>query len=378
MAMLPPRFQILMVDDVTKYQRLYESAIVDAMPAEVTFAANGKEGLASLAQKPFDLLILDLNMPVMNGEEVLRTLRQDQKFDTMPVIILTGETAPETHRRLLELGADDFIEKGAEPAIFVARLRSQLRHRQALDRLARIAVDMDVFAAGVMHDIRNLEANITSICHLIIAELDEDAQKNRAAIMTDLDALTAQAHSLGSYAASIIKLVRDTTRALELKPQFTNKIITWCQSVLSPKSRATSTPMTINVQPNLANIMADEQFLKLAMFNILQNAIKYSRDDVPIVIDITQTVTPSQLTKGAPNLVVTRIRDHGIGVKPQDLRKIFEPFVRGEKTGGKGGFGLGLSLVTKVVRSMGGRVWAELPESGEGTVFCIELPEAKA
>ena len=364
-----------MVDDVTRYHRLYEAAITDAMPARVSFAANGEEGLQALtAGEGFDLLILDLNMPKMGGEEVLRRLRQDHHFDTMPVIILTGDTAPDTHRRLLDLGADDFIEKGAAPEIFVARLKAQLRHRVALDRLARMAVDMDVFAAGVLHDIRNLETSIVSICHLVSAQLDDDPVKNQTSILNDLDSLGRQASRLGTYANEIIRIVRDTNRPLDLQPQDLSKIMEWVFEVLGAQGSQTSWKSEKPLEP----ILADQQFLKLALFNLVQNSIKYRSPDRPPHMTLSQ-VTIADPT-GNKSRIVTRFRDNGRGVNPEDLRKIFEPFVRGERQPGdrKGGFGLGLALVTKVVNMMGGNIWAELPEDGQpGTIFCLELPSAK-
>jgi signal transduction histidine kinase len=71
---------------------------------------------------------------------------------------------------------------------------------------------------------------------------------------------------------------------------------------------------------------------------------------------------------------VTRVRDYGIGIPSQDFDKVFQPFVRGTHAKKDGGFGLGLSLVSKVVHTMGGRIWAEAPCSGPGVVMCIELP----
>ena len=64
------------------------------------------------------------------------------------------------------------------------------------------------------------------------------------------------------------------------------------------------------------------------------------------------------------------------GIKKAELRKVFEPFVRGSDRTKKDGFGLGLTLVNKVMAAMGGRVWAEIPPDGTGTMMCLELPEA--
>ena len=76
-------------------------------------------------------------------------------------------------------------------------------------------------------------------------------------------------------------------------------------------------------------------------------------------------------------MVVTRVHDNGIGIPEAERRRIFEPFERGQGIDKQQGFGLGLSLVTRVMQAMHGRVWAEAPQAGApGAVVCLELPAA--
>lgn len=373
---MEPRFRILMVDDVTRYQTLYETAITDAMPANVSFATNGEEALEKLASPlPYDLLILDLNMPRLGGEETLKRIRLDPNFDTMPVIILTGDSDAEKHRRLLEIGADDFVEKGAPPEIFVARLKTQLRHKLALDRLTRVAVDMDIFAAGVLHDIRNLETNIVTIAELTREALASDPEGRREQMLSDLTALEDKADQLGRYAAEIIAMVRETQKPLELKEQALVPLVQWAVRMGAPGATEDASKPTFAISGELKPVVADKHFLQLAMLNLVQNAVKYRRDAhrPHLVISQRPGRRDHEQVQGAS--LVTCFRDNGRGIKKADLRKVFEPFVRGSDVRAGGGFGLGLSLVVKVMTAMGGRVWAELPEDGlPGTVMCLELP----
>jgi signal transduction histidine kinase len=362
-----------MVDDVTRYHTLYEAAITDALPeTKVHFATNGEEALERLKSPvPYDLLILDLNMPRLGGEETLRRIRRDPAFDTMPVVILTGMADPDTHRRLLELGADDFVEKGSPPEIFVARLKAQLRHKLSLDRLTRVAVDMDIFAAGVLHDIRNLETTIVTISQLAREYLATDPVGRRDVMLQDVAALEEKADGLGRYAAEVIGMVRETHKPLALAPQALPPLLEWTGRMASP--------LKITLAGPLAPVIADKHFLQLALLNLAQNAVKYSRAGVPPELVVTQAPGTGRVT-GAT--LVTRLRDNGVGIKRTELRRVFEPFVRGVDQSPRGtrptGFGLGLALVAKVTTAMGGRVWAELPEAvdGPGTVMCLELPAA--
>lgn len=384
------RYRILMVDDVTRYQTLYEMAITDALPAKVFFATNGEEALNRLKDpSPFDLLILDLNMPKLGGEETLRQIRQDPSYDAMPVIILTGETDPATHRRLLELGADDFVEKGAPPEIFVARLKAQIRHKLALDTLSRIAVDMDVFAAGVLHDIRNLETTILAICEITRDALAKDPHAYREQIRQDFTALANKAEALDHYAAEVITMVRESHKPLDLKPQDLQPLVEWAVKISDPNQPEVR--LTCSFEGAFAPVLADKHFLQLVLLNLVQNSVKYRHPDRQPHIKVSQYCRRAgerqSLAKGhdltAPlslqSVQVTCLQDNGLGIKDSELRRVFEPFVRGsDRTKADGGFGLGLALVSKVMTSMGGRIWAERCGDEAGTRMCFELPSATA
>jgi K+-sensing histidine kinase KdpD len=71
--------------------------------------------------------------------------------------------------------------------------------------------------------------------------------------------------------------------------------------------------------------------------------------------------------------LTTRLRDNGRGLEGRDPVQIFQPYMHGEEEGG-GGYSLGLALVSKVMARMGGRVWAEVPDSGHGAIMCLDLP----
>jgi DNA-binding response OmpR family regulator len=90
----------------------------------------GENGLhaveLSRAERP-DLLVLDLMMPQMDGFQALDRLRRDLSLATQPVIVLTAESGPDTERRVLELGADDYLIKPFEPGVLLSRVRAVFR-----------------------------------------------------------------------------------------------------------------------------------------------------------------------------------------------------------------------------------------------------------
>lgn len=372
------RFRILMVDDMARYQSIYETALTEALPVTMDFASDGQEALERLESiSRYDLVILDLNMPRLDGEQTLTRLRSDSKFDHLPIVILTADADHSKHKRLLDLGANDFIDKGAAPDILIARLKTLLRYKQTLDQLTRFTVDMDIFAAGVLHDVRNLETNVIAITELTKAALGKTPEDAKQQMVDDLSVLANKADQLGRYANEIITTVRATHT--QLKPQELSlpPLIEWSILMSTPGLQRGSCTPSWEIEGQLSPLIADRHFLKLALLNIIQNAIKYRQQGVRPHIKVSQQVSNFTNKSTPGNFVITRFRDNGSGVAPSELRKIFEPFTRGSESLNIGGFGLGLALVLKVMTAMGGRVWAELPQDAEpGLVICLELPAA--
>ncbi|WP_290385951.1 ATP-binding protein, partial [uncultured Muribaculum sp.] len=117
-----------------------------------------------------------------------------------------------------------------------------------------------------------------------------------------------------------------------------------------------------------ALVEVDEMHFTNVIFNLLDNAVKYRREDEPL------RLTVSTADVGGDKLEI-RISDNGIGIKREDLKKIFEKFYR-VSTGNRHdvkGFGLGLAYVHKMVRELNGTIRAE-SDFGHGTTFIINLP----
>lgn len=125
----------------------------------------------------------------------------------------------------------------------------------------------------------------------------------------------------------------------------------------------------LNAEDSIIHV--DEMHFTNVIFNLLDNAVKYRREEVPIELTVTTSNLPND------KLEVT-IADNGIGIKKEDLKKIFEKFYR-VSTGNRHdvkGFGLGLAYVNKMVRELGGDIRVE-SELNEGTKFIIILPLTK-
>ena len=127
---------LLIDDDADLYSLLNEYLVHEGITC--THAPDSREGLDILAQKNFDVVILDVMLPVMNGFEVLRRLRSDEKNATLPVIMLTARGREVDRVIGLEMGADDYLGKPFSPRELVARLRALYRRSSSLPSVQQI------------------------------------------------------------------------------------------------------------------------------------------------------------------------------------------------------------------------------------------------
>jgi DNA-binding response OmpR family regulator len=123
--MLPPATHILVVDDDPNLLLLLTKMLA-RIGAKTTTAETGLGGLELLSVERFDMLILDLMLPDVDGYEILSRLRQDTRYDELPVLILSARADPDAITRGLALGADGYLTKPYLPNTVTSRVRTLL------------------------------------------------------------------------------------------------------------------------------------------------------------------------------------------------------------------------------------------------------------
>ena len=122
--------QILVIDDEADFRQVIVQ-FLSKQGFEVVAAAEGKAGVGLAAERLPDLIVCDLNMPGMDGYEVLATLRTDERLADIPIIFLTGQSEPHEVRRGMNLGADDYLTKPVDLADLLSAIRVRLSRHQA-------------------------------------------------------------------------------------------------------------------------------------------------------------------------------------------------------------------------------------------------------
>jgi len=350
--------KVLVIDDDESLRRLI-TRFLTKQGFEALAAADGEGGVARAAEALPDLIVCDLNMPGMDGYEVLATLRRDAKLADIPVIFLTGEIEPSQIRLGMNLGADDYLTKPVVLTDFLSAIKVRLtrrqdqRHRQE-KQLERA---MQLFG-GIVHDLRDPLFVVLGYTNLLQSGAGEAA--GREAPKQILDRMQQAVLRMQSIISETLFLARSRMQRLPFDPGPFD-LREFCRQLVADHDE--SPRLRFQCAAGRLPVVADALRLRQALENVLSNALKYS--DGPVAVS---------LAAGPANYVIA-VRDQGIGIPSADQAAISEPFFRASNTGGKPGHGLGLSIVKSCMEQHGGTV-RFTSERNKGATFFLELPKS--
>ncbi len=118
--------KVLVVDDEEDYLNIL-NLLLSAEGFKVETATDGKDGLEKLKNRQYDLAIIDINMPKMDGYTLCREIRSDEKLKSLPVIMLTVRSRDEEQVWGFDVGSDEYLTKPFEPSVLVAKVRAVIR-----------------------------------------------------------------------------------------------------------------------------------------------------------------------------------------------------------------------------------------------------------
>ncbi len=137
--MIPSEYQdrvVLVVEDTDMMRVLMTRHLKQGGFTNVLDCVNGKEALDILQETAVDLILLDINMPVMDGYETLTALKADPKLKDIPVIMITAVDKIESVAKCIEIGAEDYMPKLFNPILLNCRIKAALEIRHLRERLA--------------------------------------------------------------------------------------------------------------------------------------------------------------------------------------------------------------------------------------------------
>ena len=409
--------RILITEDNPVNRKILHDVIAKEFHKPDT-ANNGTECLELLRQQHYDLLLLDLNMPEMNGSDVLRELQKLPRSMQPQVIVVSAESNPKVISDALELGAADYITVPFHHFELIARVTTQLRLRdrnldlehavakrtaeleaanfqlkstQSQLILAEKMASLGQLAAGIAHEVNNpigyLSSNIQTLA---------DYADDLLGFVQEVKLLAEQSSdtSMGHRFNDIAKLYQFDLAINEV-PQILND----CKTGASRVKQIISDLKSFSHPENRAWEQADIQSCIETVLNIVRNEIKYKAD---IVIDIEDNLPSfecitNQIYQVLTNIIVNAsqaidnhgtikirasldsqrqqliidVEDNGCGMTEEVRSKVFDPFFTTKPVGE--GTGLGMSVTYGIIESHRGSIAVD-SEPGQGTRFRLHLP----
>ena len=344
----------------------------------VITASNGIEALAAMRTQPFDLVLLDIIMPEMDGYEVLRQIKLDAVLCHVPVIVISALSELESIVRCIELGADDYLTKPFNPTLLKARTGACLEKKRAYDRTAQLYEQLQQNYVR-LQDLEKLRDDLT---HMIIHDLRTPLTSVMAGMQTleavgELNQMQQEMLTLsldgGQTLLSMINDLLDVDKMesgsleLDYAEQSPEALVISAVSQVALLAESNGLSLVSEVEEGLDSFQGDGDKLRRTLVNLLGNAIKFTRPGG------TVTVAARHAQDGRSRKF--SVTDTGEGIPADAFERIFEKFgqVEARKGGRKMSTGLGLTFCKLVVEAHGGSIKVE-SETGKGSTFSFTLP----
>ena len=350
---------ILNVDDYVPglYAR---SKILRQAGFTVLEAATGKQALELIVSERPALVLLDVNLPDINGYEVCRRIRSNPEVSSTTILHVSATAVQNQHLvHGLDTGADSYLVEPIDSAVLVATVKAFLRARHAEDALRRSNEDLGRFAYMVTHELSEPLRTISVHAQLLERHLDEKVQGDAA---ESLAFMIDGAQRMRAFIDDLLRYSQATHVGRDVQELSVDALL---QQTLWSLDAAINESGTRISQDPMPQITADTR-IEHVFQNLIGNAIKYRRPDVPPEIHVSAT----PLSEGG---WVFSVRDNGIGISPAYHDSIFQIFRR---LHGKDvpGTGIGLALSQRIVSAHGGRMWVA-SEPGCGSTFYFSIPQ---
>ncbi|MFL6604643.1 MAG: response regulator [Steroidobacteraceae bacterium] len=374
------RARILIVDDLPEKLLVY-STLLEDIDAEIIQARSGTEALKRVLEGSFAVILLDVNMPDIDGLETATLIRGHRNGRHTPIIFITAYADELQTARGYALGAVDYILSPivapvlrTKVQVFVdlsnahaalarsnQELETRVKERTAeLEQLSRLK---DEFLATMSHELRTpLNAIFGWVTLLRTRRLDEPTQERA------LETIERNARAQKRLIEDLLDVSRIVTGkvALEIMPVDPRRVVEAALETMAPAAQAKQITVVPLLDTGVATVRGDFARLQQIVCNLLSNAIKFTPSGGKVDVCLAHRNEEAEIS----------VSDSGQGIKPEFLPLVFDRFRQedGSISRRHGGLGLGLAIVRHLVELHAGSVEAFSAGEGKGSRFVVRLP----
>jgi signal transduction histidine kinase len=396
---LPQQPSVLVVEDNQDMRHFLAETL--APHYNVVTAADGQDGYRRFQSLQPDLVVSDIMMPLMSGEQLVKAIRSSGDTPAAtPILLLSAKADDDLRVRLLRDGAQDYLTKPFLPQELLARAANLVAAKRAGDQLrgalASASLDIEALASELVTRHRQLEAVrdaaevareqaeranrvkglfLGMVSHELrtpIATIDMNVQLLErsgglpAAAGARLQRMSRATRQLAGLVEGLLEYTRLESGKIEAHPESLDAA-TIVHEVLAAHVDQAADAVTLSLEPQhtpLPPLVSDARLLRIVLANLISNALKYTSQG---------SVTVRLKTERDKH--VFEVTDTGQGIPEADTTRIFQPFERLEPVQHKSlpGVGLGLALVDQIVRALGGSITVS-SRVGQGSCFRVHLP----
>jgi signal transduction histidine kinase len=368
---------IFVVDDSPR-NRLKLSRFLQQQGHTVTEAEHGRQALEMLKDQSFDLMLLDIIMPEMDGYQVLGALKQQERLRDMPVIVISALEEMESVITCIEIGAEDYLPKPFDPVLLKARISACLEKKRLRDQevehhrmLAETNEKLEVANRNYMQMLgfvtHELKSPLAAIQSMIVIIVDGFVGEVPNTMRHHLLRIQRNCEELQDMVKNYLDLSRAERGELVAKKStinFHKDVVKPCVEQTGALFRSRDVTLTVTSPEDLM-VLADPELLRIALMNYLTNAAKYGVEHGQATLTVVEV----------QGVMTVSVWNEGAGFTAEEKALLFKKFsrLRNKHTSNKRGSGLGLFLIRRILEQHDGKVWAE-SEPDHWAKFCFNVP----
>lgn len=355
---------ILIVDDVPKNIQVL-GTLLAKFDCELAVAMNGQQALDTVKKIKPDLILLDVMMPIMDGHETCKHLKNNNATKDIPVIFLSAKTETEDIVKGFELGAVDYVPKPFIGSELVARVKTHLTLKKAQRILEEEVATKNKFFSILSHDLRGAFGIIMNFVELIQDNRDLLSKEEIDELLNDIGHTSKNTLEL---LENLLKWARSQTGAIKFKPEKLELKQLFSQIYEKQQSIAQAKDIALTATANDGElVLGDFNMILLVIRNLVANSIKFTNKGGSVNI----------YAEEKDQYLKIIISDTGVGIAHEKIDKLFsiDSKTTTQGTDNEQGNGLGLILCKEFVKQNGGNIGIE-STLNEGTKVWFTLPKA--